>query len=51
MSIEHDTNALEVRTEDGHLRKSQVNTNVVDTKITLFNTGARTSKAPVKSTV
>ena len=47
MSIDHDPATLEVRTEDGGMRKSQANTNVVDTKITLFNTGSRNSKVPV----
>ena len=50
MSIEPESNAMEVRTEDGRidgsLRKVPTNANVVDTKITLFNTGAR-NKAPL----
>ena len=49
MSIEPESATLEVRTEDGGLRKSfgAGSKNVVDTKINLFNTGSRKGKAPV----
>ena len=51
MSIEHDPAILEIRTEDGGVRKSTANSNVVDTKITLFNTGSRTAKVPVVKSI
>ena len=50
MSMEPESNALEIRTEDGNLRKSIANTNVVDTKINLFGSTAKKASM-AKSTV